>query len=400
MDIQSTINCLVFRHFNYANYLHKNDILANASKQKPVLYLDSIKETYFTPFIEPIYLVKLLLKHASDLKNLGNEDINAFPDLQNKIDKWLSITKQDIDKSNIFTQHTLHPYLKLLLKYTPSLLEKAQGYLKVERLTYQDFLKQFYILFTQVLVEEIRTKHFKNELSLFNTIAKKNYNSLHHYTNQLLTYYPNLIVIHLDLHYNLGSDWYFPSKLATNNYHQSSVKFSFIPKLDLKFFIPIYPLSKLLKEHYLTYNRAKEHRALFFKQIKKQAFGKYLVGYAWKMDHNNLKGYFYHFLLFFDTTIMPNTLINQLPNLLGNYWRTSITHGWGLGTVNRIKTMSLTDNKKLQTIIAMMTLSDGYLYFTPPNKQDRTFDRGRISPKKIATLTEQAKEQANHWQDL
>lgn len=153
----------------------------------------------------------------------------------------------------------------------------------------------------------------------------------------------------------------------------------------------------------IDYSLVKQHRKQFFEKLKEQFFYCYLVGYAWHLDYNSNKGYFYQILLFFNETLMDIGLAKQLPSFIINFWREKITHKEGYGSgfyIRSIKTEPTSDHKCLERASSALTLHSLYLRFIPPNPKDRTFDRGRIYTKKKATLKRQQAQQANYWHDL
>lgn len=351
-----------------------NDVLKEALLYKAysdnngkVLYIDTKTQQTFnrifnttgiTNFLEAIKLVTDLI-NSQDTLISSNSDI-ARSSLAQRIIQLLITHNPYKEVSDFFPRHQKHPYFEFLIRQ----IKVFQRALSAKEISDVDLCNKF----INRIKSKFQTTLFKEQLNLSKIHAQKNHKSLYNYTNQLISFYPNLVIIKVNIYYNLCSIEQINHHLPVNN---------------------------------ITYEEAKTHREHFFKQIKKQVFGKYLVGYAWKMDHNNQKGYFNDLLLFFNTTIMPTAILEKLPNLLNDYWHNTITHGLGVCKFAKIETTQAVDKPKdLDNVINNMTLLDKYIRFVAPLKQDRIFDRGRISPKKIATLTKQAKEQANYWQDL
>lgn len=387
-----------------------NDVLKEALLYKAysdnngkVLYIDTKTQQTFnrifnttgiTNFLEAIKLVTDLI-NSQDTLISSNSDI-ARSSLAQRIIQLLITHNPYKEVSDFFPRHQKHPYFEFLIRQ----IKVFQRALSAKEISDVDLCNKF----INRIKSKFQTTLFKEQLNLNATHAQKNYKSLYHYTNQLISFYPNLVIIKVNIYYN----FYFTGLI---NHPLTVDKINFYPILDAEkkhnLFISPHLLNikhllfRILNEQYITYEEAKIHREHFFKQIKKQVFGKYFVGYAWKMDHNNQKGYFNDLLLFFNTTIMPTAILEKLPNLLNDYWHNTITHGLGVCKFAKIETTQAVDKPKdLDNVINNMTLLDEYIRFVAPLKQDRTFNRGRISPKKVATLAKQAKEQANYWQDL
>lgn len=294
-----------------------------------------------------------------------------------------------------FHTHKKHPYFTLLIDKLNNLDKDIPHFMND---------KVNIIKFIEIIKKEAKSETIKQALYKLNASVKKNYNSLNNYVHQLMDIYPNLLINRLDLHYNF-TGLFSPFVTGVSKY--SKLKLKLITERRRPLLTPPSNASPAFVEYLkcirVNYTLVQQHRKQFFKILKKQFFYCYLVGYAWNLDYNSQKGYFYQILLFFDKTFMDNELVKQLPSFIINFWQNTITHEEGYGSsiyIHPNNTKPILYQQSLEKAILALTVNSLYLHFIPPTPKDRTFDRGRIFTKKKATLKRQQAQLANYWHDL
>jgi hypothetical protein len=121
-----------------------------------------------------------------------------------------------------------------------------------------------------------------------------------------------------------------------------------------------------------------------------------MLGYVWKLEYGNFKGFHYHMIFFFDGSKLQKD--NKIAELLGNYWQNNITQGNGLYyNCNRDKSIykncgigminysdiELIKNLK-KSVASYLTKIDYYGRIVAKDKKGnkrRTFGRGEITAK-------------------
>lgn len=76
----------------------------------------------------------------------------------------------------------------------------------------------------------------------------------------------------------------------------------------------------------VTYEQAKANREAFIAFIRTY-FGPNLAGYAWKLEHGELRGYHYHVVIFLNGAKLREDVI--LGKIVGDHWKRDITNGRG-----------------------------------------------------------------------
>lgn len=246
--------------------------------------------------------------------------------------------------NNLFTQHLFHPDIIFFKSHHEAIIEHTLKAILPKNDEIQTFLDNFYALLEKLSKDKKRYS--------FQLKAQKNSQQLISYTQQLLTLYPSLTIIHMDLYIKTNNDWYFSDKprVATD------------------------------------YEEFKCYKTTLLNIIITNGLKDELAGYAWKVDHNAIKGYFCHLLLFFN----KKQPITQLTNWLNALWHDSVSENKGGVITTIVQTNQQEITPSLQYVIDIMTRLDTYLYFqTPGSVHDKTFGRGRISTKKIAYAKQQ-----------
>lgn len=145
----------------------------------------------------------------------------------------------------------------------------------------------------------------------------------------------------------------------------------------------------------ISYKEAKRHLKAFIARTKK-LFKSTRLGYAWKFEYGQLKGYHTHFLLFLDGSKVRED--KTIGKMLGEYWNSFITEGRGVYyNCNNNKDsyrhcgIGMLSHKDpeiwegLKRIALYMTKTD---YFVRLNMQDRdrAFGRSRKFPDPVKKL--------------
>lgn len=78
---------------------------------------------------------------------------------------------------------------------------------------------------------------------------------------------------------------------------------------------------------HVTYEKTSAQRARLCKAFHYNPLFKHMVGYAWKLEWGNSRGFHYHFLFFFDASQVKNDVIRA--QWIGELWSRTITNGEG-----------------------------------------------------------------------
>lgn len=77
----------------------------------------------------------------------------------------------------------------------------------------------------------------------------------------------------------------------------------------------------------VSYEQASAHREQLCKKFYYHPLFKHLLGYAWKLEWGEEKGFHYHFLLFFDASQVQQDIVQA--QKIGEFWNLDITDGEG-----------------------------------------------------------------------
>jgi hypothetical protein len=130
----------------------------------------------------------------------------------------------------------------------------------------------------------------KNQQSLIT----KNYQSMINYIDNLFTRYGRLLVIRIDLAYRKDVDVRF---MNTN-------------------------------EVYEAYWQAKTDREHLFRNTRTNQIFDDMVGYVWRLEYGEDKGFHNHMIFFFDGSQVREDI--SIAKMIGDYWENVITQGRGL----------------------------------------------------------------------
>ncbi|ATM96793.1 Protein of uncharacterised function (DUF3296) [Yersinia frederiksenii] len=241
------------------------------------------------------------------------------------------------------TQRTLHPTLVLFYQLTEqyslrswvaSMNTPANIEMQVKH------LNQFLVHFRTAASG---AKH-KLALRYFQRAAIKNQRSAFNYIDNLFDRYAKLLVVRVDLSYQRAAN------------------------------------------KQITATLARQHRERLFRNMKSNRLFEHAVGYIWKLEFGEYKGFHYHMIFFFDGAKVREDV--TLARLIGEYWRDSITEGTGLYfncnarkadyRINGIGLVSHADNamrEGLRRAVTYLTKVDTFARLTLPDK-GRTFGKG------------------------
>ncbi|MBC3216690.1 YagK/YfjJ domain-containing protein [Serratia fonticola] len=135
---------------------------------------------------------------------------------------------------------------------------------------------------------------------------------------------------------------------------------------------------------------ARHHRERFFKNLQAHRLFRACIGYIWKLEYGRYKGFHYHLLVFYDGARVRQDI--TLAQLLGEYWRDTITDGAGnyyncnaykeRYRIPGIGMLHHTDTAKregLNIAVNYLCKVDTFARLALPGRE-RTFGRGEIVP--------------------
>ncbi|MCP6269615.1 inovirus Gp2 family protein, partial [Klebsiella pneumoniae] len=73
---------------------------------------------------------------------------------------------------------------------------------------------------------------------------------------------------------------------------------------------------------------ARQHRQRLFKRVQSHPFFQDCLGYIWKLEYGQYKGFHYHTCFFFDGSKVRGDI--TLARRIGELWKKEITDGQGL----------------------------------------------------------------------
>ncbi|EML5752890.1 inovirus-type Gp2 protein [Citrobacter freundii] len=128
------------------------------------------------------------------------------------------------------------------------------------------------------------------------------------------------------------------------------------------------------------------HRRRLFKRVPSLPMFKHCLGYIWKLEYGQYKGFHYHTCFFFDGSQVRGDI--TLARRIGEYWKREITGGQGLyfncnaiastypeSGIGRIHYTDLEKRKVLQKVISYIAKVDTAVRLSLPEGA-RTFGRG------------------------
>ncbi len=126
------------------------------------------------------------------------------------------------------------------------------------------------------------------------SLITKNYQSMVNYIDNLFSRYARLLVIRIDLAYRKDVDTHFLND----------------------------------EEIYQKYLQAKIDREHLFRNMRSNSIFNHMIGYIWRLEYGEDKGFHYHFIFFFDGSQVREDI--SIGRLIGEYWVNVITQGRGL----------------------------------------------------------------------
>lgn len=225
------------------------------------------------------------------------------------------------------------------------------------------------------LKAELKSDKFRKTIDRKRKSISKNKQSLLRYIKALFAYRSQLLVLRIDLGYQKTKGIYY---LAPYTYK----------KIDLS----CYPYSK----NYFRRKRslklkgiaAREQRDLLIKKLNKK-YKKNLVGYVWKLEYGEEKGFHLHMIFFLDGSKHQEDI--SITQSIGELWKNDITHGNGVywncnadkkkfEKNNRIATgkVNYNDHRKKENleIMALYLIKPDYFIKTVLPDGARTFGKG------------------------
>jgi hypothetical protein len=134
------------------------------------------------------------------------------------------------------------------------------------------------------------------------------------------------------------------------------------------------------------YQQAKKDRENFLNNRRSNKLFEHLVGYAWKLEFASLKGFHYHMIFFFNSSMLHGDV--NLAKNIGEYWAKTITKGNGLyyncnANKGKYKTVGIgaihcenhEQMKGLELAARYLTKPDYYAKINAPNI-GKTFAKG------------------------
>lgn len=190
--------------------------------------------------------------------------------------------------------------------------------------------------------------------------AQKNYHALQDYIEYLMAIHPQLHIDYVELNYNPTPSLTAPFKPTT---------------------CPDYTTVKHHRQQFL--NHLANPKKLAFLCDDRCVPEIELLGFAFSLQYNPLKGFYYQGLLFFNHTKI------EIPRLLQALWHNIInkTGSFQIQWIEQDKKNKQTHNKKtrlhnacfLENAMIRLTLIDEYLTFIPTKSTDKTFTKGKPS---------------------
>lgn len=141
-------------------------------------------------------------------------------------------------------------------------------------------LKQF--------LTKVKSASHKRKLRYFQRAANKNLAGALAYVDQLFEHHSRLLVIRVDLSYQKA----------------------------------------IVKNSVVSADLTRLHRKRLFKRVQSHSLFEHCLGYIWKLEYGQYKGFHYHTCFFFDASKVRADV--TLARCIGEYWKKEITDGKGL----------------------------------------------------------------------
>lgn len=145
----------------------------------------------------------------------------------------------------------------------------------------------------------------------------------------------------------------------------------------------------IVKSKKISADMTRLHRKRLFKRVQSHPLFKHCLGYIWKLEYGQRKGFHYHTCFFFDGSKVRKDV--TLARCIGEYWKRDITDGIGIYfNCNAITStyaqlgigdIHYTDQEKrstLQKVITYITKVDTAVRFSLPQGA-RTFGRSEYN---------------------
>lgn len=248
-------------------------------------------------------------------------------------------------ESNLSEYQQLHPTIRLFssILQTFNLTEFSV----TEATTINDVLRRFR--------EEAQSATHKRQLRNFQRAASKNLKGALDYVDHLFERHARLLVVRVDLSWR----------------------------------------KDFVKNQTISTAMARQHRQRLFKRVKSHPLFQHCLGYIWKLEYGQYKGFHYHMCFFFDGSKVRGDI--TLARHIGELWEKEITNGQGLYfncnaiastyAQSGIGDIHYTDQTKravLQKVIAYITKVDTAVRLSLPQGA-RTFGRGECILRKKET---------------
>lgn len=309
---------------------------------------DSDTTLIITEDLDIVQTQRLLL---SVLKKILRSETEAFKVTQSgSYNRMGYLLKEAIGaltllESNLSEYQQLHPTIRLFssILQTYNLTEFSV----TEATTINDVLRRFR--------EEAQSATHKRQLRNFQRAASKNLKGALDYVDHLFERHARLLVVRVDLSWR----------------------------------------KDFVKNQTISTAMARQHRQRLFKRVKSHPLFQHCLGYIWKLEYGQYKGFHYHMCFFFDGSKVRGDI--TLARHIGELWEKEITNGQGLYfncnaiastyAQSGIGDIHYTDQTKravLQKVIAYITKVDTAVRLSLPQGA-RTFGRGECILRKKET---------------
>ncbi|MDY4315667.1 inovirus-type Gp2 protein [Pectobacterium actinidiae] len=197
----------------------------------------------------------------------------------------------------------------------------------------------------------INSNAFRQENRKYHRASVKNLRGVNSYINHLFSRYARLLVVRLDLSWG----------------------------------------KQFAKE--MTAEQAKKQRQHLFRNMKKNALFKHVLGVIWKLEYGKDKGFHYHMLFFLDGNKARCDI--NISRQFGEYWQNIITEGKGMffncnariaqyekPGIGMVRYTDADKREGLMQAVKYLTKIDTFARLALPGNA-RTFGRGEIRPFRV-----------------
>lgn len=202
---------------------------------------------------------------------------------------------------------------------------------------------------------EVKSVSHKRKLRSFQRAASKNLAGALAYVDHLFEHHSRLLVMRVDLSYQ----------------------------------------KVIVKNNVVSADMTRLHRKRLFKRVQSHPLFQHCLGYIWKLEYGQYKGFHYHTCFFFDGSKVRGDV--TLARRIGEFWRNEITEGKGLyfncnaiansyaqSGIGDIHYTNQAKRGTLQKIITYITKVDTAVRLSLPQGA-RTFGRGEFILRKDKT---------------